>query len=646
MTTYWDKRAVTRRRLLRGSLAGISAAAAVSIFGCGGNDDDKEAPSDVNSILYQPVDTTSSAKRGGVFKGWSTGDPENWDYYNFGGRSQAFHNFTGIKLMRMKPGYMQDPALEYEMEAAESYEYSGDKLTLTVKLNPRAKFAPFSSSGFNNGVPASVANRQIDADDVVFSYERLRNTPSARNGGAQELFNEINPNGAILSVNKIDSRTIQYKLHHPSSALLVSLANASVSYPYILPKEGRDGGIDFFTTQVAGGPYYVEKFEPSVNVTLKRNPNYEALFPNQKVPFFDTVELPRVIDQAQQWAQFRAGNIYTGPIAGPVEDRLELKDDIPELQMWAAFEADRNNMWFGQNSQHAFIDVRLRQAMSLAWDRDTHINVVYSGDTLESRGIPADPKWAGAISCSTGGSGTGGTFRGYWLDPKSKEFGPNAKYFTLGKTRADDIAEAKALIRAATGKDEMEFEHIAIIQVAGGAPTYSVEVMNASIAEAGFRPNVKPMLYSDYVIYRATEIKGNWKGVVSLGRYAPADPATYYWTYFHKTGGLFNGYSADGRGADRNLDSSGNPMGDPTMNDFVEKMYAEFDEQKRQALSADLQRYHAKMNYLPHYPGGANTIYVGWPVVQNRQVWQSLAFDNPYRYEWLDETKAPLNKTS
>jgi ABC-type transport system substrate-binding protein len=146
------------------------------------------------------------------------------------------------------------------------------------------------------------------------------------------------------------------------------------------------------------------------------------------------------------------------------------------------------------------------------------------------------------------------------------------------------------------------------------------------------------------VIFRQTKPAGNWKGVVSLGRYAPADPATYFWTYFHKTGGIFNGYSADGRGADQNLDSSGNPLGDPTMNELVEKMYAEFDDKKRQEIGYELQRYHAKMNYLPCYPGGANTVYVGWPAVSNRLVWQSLAFDHPYRYEWLDETKAPIKK--
>src|SRR5262245_63687591 len=69
---------------------------------------------------------------------------------------------------------------------------------------------------------------------------------------------------------------------------------------------------------------------------------------------------------------------YTTLFRSAIEERLRLKKDIPELQLWAAYESDRNNMWFGQHKDHPFIDVRLRQAMSLAWDRDTHINFVRS----------------------------------------------------------------------------------------------------------------------------------------------------------------------------------------------------------------------------------------------------------------------------
>jgi ABC-type transport system substrate-binding protein len=655
MAGYWDKvlhSRLSRRRALAAS--GGAALGAAILSACGGGGDDGGGGQQVSELLYKAEDTTKLAKHGGTFRGMSSADPANWDYYNFDPVSQGIHNGTGIKLLRMKAGHLQDPALEIEVEAAEKYEYSGDKLTLTFKLNPKAKFQPQSSTGFHSGVPASVFNRQIDADDVVFSLDRLSKTASATFGGRGELFYSVNKNGPIESFSAIDKSTVQLKLHHPSSALLTAFANPSVSYPYIIPKEGKDNAIDFLKTQIGGGLYYVEKYEPSVNIVLKRNPNYEALFPDLKPPFFDTIDQPRIVDPAQQLAQFRAGNLFNGPIFGPVDDRLTLKREVPELLAWTFNGQDPNNMYFGQHKDNPFVDVRVRRAMSYAWDRDTHVKIIYSTDKLEAAGIPANVRWANTMSSSTFGP-PGGTFVGYWMDPKSKEFGAeNTKWFTLGD-RQKDIAEAKALIKAATGKDVLEFEHIGIV-FAGFNVAQNVAVMDGIIQDAGFKPVTKPMQFGDFLAFRNTNPAGNWKGVVSAVRYGPTDPVTHLFAYYHRNGGLFGGYSASGVGAAANAEpdpaggkfSDGSPLqvgkGDPEMNTAIEKMYAEFDEKKRQSLVHDFARYNAKMNYLPMYPGGAATLAVGWPAVENRLGWQSGNLDHFYRYIWLNDQKAPLKR--
>ena len=642
MASYWDKvlnKRLGRRRALAAS-GGLALGTAI-LSACGGDEEGGDGGGGTPALLYKAEDTTKQAKHGGTFKGSSGGDPLNWDYYNFDGASQVLgHNSTGIKLMRMVAGRMTDPSLEFEPEAAEKFEYSPDKLTLTFKLNAKAKFSPQSTTGFHAGVPASVFNRQIDADDVVFSLDRLSKTASATRGGRGELFNSVNKIGPIVSFTAIDKSTVQLKLDHPSSALMTAFANPSVSYPYIIPKEGKGDAIDFLKTQIGGGAYYIEKFEPSVNIVLKRNPNYEALFPNEKLPFFDIIDQPRIPDQAQQLAQFRTGNLFNMPLFGPVDDKLNMKKDIPELLMWVDLAQDPNDMTFGMAADSPWLDVRARRAMSYAWDRDAFITITQSTDKLEAAGIPANPRWANTMSASTFGP-PGGTFVGYWMDPKSKEFGAeNLKYFTLGD-RTKDIAEAKSLIKAATGKDTLEFDHVNYLFGPFSGISYAVDIINGMIAEAGFKANPKPMAFGDFLKYLTTPPL-NYKEVISGIRYGPTDPVTHLQFYYHPSAG--NNYSPDGKPTTVNVDASGNGLGDPTMNKMVEAMYGEFDEKKRQAMVADLARYNAKMFYHAMYPGGANSPAVGWPAVENRRGWISGNLDHTYRYIWLNDQKPPFKK--
>ena len=69
-------------------------------------------------------------------------------------------------------------------------------------------------------------------------------------------------------------------------------------------------------------------------------------------------------------------------------------------------------------------------------ERHVHafIDALYNVSRFKADGLPVETAWHTCLNQS---------FRGFWLDPKSKEFGPNAKYFQ------HDLAEAKKLLSAA-----------------------------------------------------------------------------------------------------------------------------------------------------------------------------------------------------
>lgn len=254
MPSYWDKffrQRISRRQSL--TITGSFSASLAFLAACGGDDASDGGGGNgpaggggtggtggqaATGLIHEPIDTTESAKRGGIYKTTARFEPNNFDLYDFDATLQPFSNVAGSQLLMIKPGRMEAPSLEVTGDLAESWELSPDRLALTIKLNPRAKWSPLSPN-FHQGVPQSVAGRQIDADDVTFSWERFKSTATAF--GNRDLVNEIAPSAPVSSLTKVDQSTIRMEMVRPYAPLYGVLARPNVGYFYILPKEGQDG---------------------------------------------------------------------------------------------------------------------------------------------------------------------------------------------------------------------------------------------------------------------------------------------------------------------------------------------------------------------------------------------------------------------
>jgi ABC-type transport system substrate-binding protein len=498
-------------------------------------------------------------------------------------------------------------------DMAESWEWSPDFMTLTMKLRQGAGWAP----------QAPVNGRAVTIEDIAYTVKRYSETGDARS----TYFNSLNPEAPIVNMTTPDSKTFVFKLAYPYTPLLESFSYV-VKTIKLMPVEA-DGKYDPRTTLMSAAPWYVDKYEPSVSIELKRNPNFYL----KDVPFLDGISRPFITEYASQLAQFRAGRIlgmgtFLGSPSVRAEDLIQTKRDVPAVNMYQAPVTGAPTAFFGFKPEPAektpFRDVRVRQAWSMAMDRDAWINVISNVDGLEAQGLPVQTRWTTHLTDYSGG---------WYLDPHDKNFGPNAKYYFR------DVAEAKKLLAAAGYPNGLTVTHTYAPGVSD-AIRRGVPIINQMSADAGFK--TQDNVVEDAQVARTIrDARGAFEG---FGTYGPSgrsrDPLEQRADLYVKTpgGAGFLGFDKAGKG-----DFSG----DPDLEAIILKARRETDQEKRKTAAQEFQRYLAQQWYSFPYPGGASGFTMAWPALKNFSVYRSGAAGAAYGEDqsalhfWIDKTLPP-----
>ncbi|HWO72981.1 MAG TPA: ABC transporter substrate-binding protein [Dehalococcoidia bacterium] len=611
---YWQGALETRIRRRRALIAsGAALAGAALAAACGGEEDSwEEGPKDTSGLLTKPVDTTKQARRGGVLKRNVSADAPSLDpHQNFAPVVPFYETVMG-RLVGFKPGIMEFATEEVDGDLAEGWELSPDKLQITFKLRPGTKWHPV----------APVNGRAVDVQDVIFSWERFSRIGSQRGG----LVNAVNPAAPVLSVAAPDSQTVVVKLNEP---LVYALALFGARENFnILPREAGDQ-YDPRAKMIGTGPYYMADYQRSVAITLKRHPDYY----DKNVAWVDEIQYPIIPEYAQMASQFRAGNIYV-PLVGTgiqQEDVLQLKRDVPEISLYQSGALSFGvRLIFGWKTA-ALRDERVRQALSMAYDRDLWIDVFNNAPAFEAAGLPVERRWFSSISSVVE------AYDGWRLDPRDeKAFGPNAKYYK------HDVAEAKKLLAAAGFANGLELMSSGPRGTEYGVNfPREVEVREGMQAEIGVRFIPNRIDYQTEFIPKFRDVNGQFEGVAYRSGPPPTSSDAVgvltFW-YFSKAGTSFLGFDAG---------EKGDGSGDPHVDREIKRAQQEFDTNKRKAITQELDRYLAKKMYAIMGLGGASGFSMAWPAVQNFEAYKG-AQQNTNRiqnmYWWLDDTKPPLRR--
>ena len=261
---------------------------------------------------------------------------------------------------QMVAGDIYESLLRYDSELkpsgqlAESWEISEDGKTYTFKLRKGVVF--------HDGEPFTSA-------DVKFSMDKfLRETHSRMRTYMEH----------VESIDTPDDYTVVFKLKQPFGPFLGIFEPGTAP---VIPKhiyEGTDfANNEMNATPIGTGPFKFEAWEKGSYIHLVKNEDYYV----DGLPYLDEVYYRVIPDAAARAVAFETGEVDVLP-GGSVENwdvpRLTEMDNVCSTGSGWEFFAPHAWMWLN-NREGPTSDVRFRQAVMYAMDRDFQRDVVWNG---------------------------------------------------------------------------------------------------------------------------------------------------------------------------------------------------------------------------------------------------------------------------
>ena len=173
------------------------------------------------------------------------------------------------RLVEFKHG-----STELEPGLAEKWEISDDGKTYTFHLRPGVKFQ--TTSYFT-------PTRDLNADDVIFSFDRQFNKENPWNGDKYlpsltwDYYTGMDMPKYVTKLEKVDDLTVRMTLSEPNAPMLANLGMdfasiMSKEYADQLEKEGKMA--DLSTKPVGTGPFQFVDYQLDAVIRYQANPTY------------------------------------------------------------------------------------------------------------------------------------------------------------------------------------------------------------------------------------------------------------------------------------------------------------------------------------------------------------------------------------
>ena len=261
-------------------------------------------------------------------------------------------------------------------ELVESWEWKQDPLRVELKVRKGVVWPE---------KPGVMKKRDFTGEDIVFSFNRLKNSPKKLLG----YFDHVD------KVELVDPYTVVFHMKHYFAEWDYQFGWGY--YSAIHPKEVADAGANNWKNVNGTGPYVLADFVQGNSNVYAKNPDYwgrETIGGQEyKLPFVDRITYRTIKDEATFITALRTGKL----------DMLEairwqnvdsLKKSAPQLK-W--------NRWLNQSGTFMamrvdvdgpFKDIRVRRALNYAVNKQEIVQAYYNGNA-ELFAYPQHPDYIG-----------------------------------------------------------------------------------------------------------------------------------------------------------------------------------------------------------------------------------------------------------
>jgi peptide/nickel transport system substrate-binding protein len=271
-----------------------------------------------------------------------------------------------VRVLMFNSLVKKNEKFDYVGELASDVKRSDDGTTFTFTLHDGVKF--------QDGRPLSSADAKYTLD-LVFSSTFAKSASFFEGSGAEK-------HSYIKSVEAPDAKTLVVTLTKPWTGLLSNLVAVS-----IIPK-------DSYATQkdhpLGTGPFRFVHYDSSQQVLdLEANPDYW-----EGAPHIPVIRARVISDTNALQAELRSGRVDIAPLPTSLSpDAIKLLGQDPNLQV-LQFTGSNLNLLTFNTSQPPLNDVRVRQAIAYAIDREGLIRDLLLGQGKIAHSILPEESWA------------------------------------------------------------------------------------------------------------------------------------------------------------------------------------------------------------------------------------------------------------
>ena len=319
-------------------------------------------PQVVEKVVTTTPEPTAGPAAGGTLVYIINGEPDSLDPHKTVRQdSWAVMRYVHGSLV------LQDPEGNYVPYLAESWEMSEDGLTWTFHLK--------EGITFQDGTP-------LTAQDVAWTYTRAKDPANPGAAGAALA--------AVESIEATDDLTVVMHLPQPFFPLLTSLSDPA--YFGILSQKAVEAE-DYGREPMGSGPYRFKEWVTGEKIVLERNPDFDWApeYAHAGPWYFDEIEFRIIPETATQVVSMEAGEIHVSAVS---PNDVDIIRQTGLFTLYDVFQPGTGPYLQFNNAMPPLDDVRVRQALSMAIDRDVVVKVATKGQAVPQYG-PLSPATIG-----------------------------------------------------------------------------------------------------------------------------------------------------------------------------------------------------------------------------------------------------------